>query len=77
MDGAYIALRGYKFQFDRTFLDVFNIPTTQIEIEQLQDYWYDDYLFLGKYHNTDYPPAEPNQRIKKPYVQSIVQFRIN
>ncbi|MDP2336044.1 MAG: hypothetical protein Q8N05_06275 [Bacteroidota bacterium] len=74
MDGAYIALRGYKFQFDRTILEIFNKPTTQIEIEQLQDYSYDDYLVQVKYHNTDYTPAEQKQKIKKPLVQIIEQF---
>jgi hypothetical protein len=64
MDGAYIALRGYKFQFDRTILEVFNNPTTQIEIEQLQDYGYDDYQVQVKYHNTDYTPAEQNKKLK-------------
>ena len=77
MDGAYIALRGYKFQFDRTILELFNNPTKTIEIEQLQDYGYDDYLVQVKYHNTDYTPAEQKQKIKKPLVLLFEQFLKN
>lgn len=74
MDGAYIALRGYKFQFDRTILEIFNNPNKSIEIEQLQDYGFDDYLIQVKYHNTDYTPAQQKQKIKKPLVQLFDQY---
>ena len=77
MDGAYIALRGYKFQFDRTILEIFNNTTKTIEIEQLQDYGYDDYLVQVKYHNTDYTAAQQKQQIKKPLVQLFEQFLKN
>lgn len=77
MDGAYIALRGYKFQFDRTILEIFNNSTKTIEIEQLQDYGFDDYLVQVKYHNTDYTPAQQKQKIKKPLVQLFEQFLKN
>lgn len=77
MDGAYIALRGYKFQFDRTMLEVFNNSTKIIEIEQLQDYGFDDYLVQVKYHNTDYTAPEQKQKIKKPLVSLIEQFLKN
>jgi hypothetical protein len=77
MDGAYIALRGYKFQFDRTLLEIFNNPTKTIEIEQLQDYGFDDYLVQVKYHNTDYTPAQQKQKIKKPLVQLFEQYLKN
>lgn len=75
MDGAYIALRGYKFQFDRTILEMFNNSTKTIEIEQLQDYGYDDYNIQVKYHNTDYTASEQKQKIKKPLLQIIEQFK--
>lgn len=77
MDGAYIALRGYKFQFDRTILEIFNNPTKTIEIEQLQDYGFDDYLIQVKYHNTDYTPSQQKQKIKKPLVQLFNQYLKN
>ena len=67
MDGAYIALRGYKFQFDRSILEMFNNPAKEIEIEQLQDYGYDDYLVQVKYHNTDYTPSQQKQKVKKTF----------
>lgn len=74
MDGAYIALRGYKFQFDRTILEIFNNSTNTIEIEQLQDYGFDDYLVQVKYHNTDYTAAQQKQKIKKPLVKLFEQY---
>lgn len=74
MDGAYIALRGYKYQFDRTILEIFNNSTKTIEIEQLQDYGYDDYLVQVKYHNTDYSEAQQKQKVKKPLVQLFEQY---
>src|SRR5690554_355855 len=77
MDGAYIALRGYKFQFDRTILEIFNNSTKTIEIEQLQDYGYDDYLVQVKYHNTNYTAPQQKQKIKKPLVQLFDQYLKN
>ncbi len=77
MDGAYIALRGYKFQFDRSILEIFNNPTELVEIEQLQDYGFDDYLVQVKYHNTDYTPAQQKQKIINPLVQLFDQFLKN
>lgn len=77
MDGAYIALRGYKFQFDRTILEIFNNSTKTIEIEQLQDYGYDNYLVQVKYHNTNYTTAQQKQKIKKPLVQLFEQYLKN
>jgi hypothetical protein len=77
MDGAYIALRGYKFQFDRTILEIFNKSTKMIEIEQLQDYGYDDYLVQVKYHNTNYTAPQQKQKIKKPLVQLFDQYLKN
>lgn len=77
MDGAYIALRGYKFQFDRTILELFNNSTKTIEIEQLQDYGFDDYLVQVKYHNTDYTAPQQKQKIKKPLVLLFEQFLKN
>lgn len=77
MDGAYIALRGYKFQFDRSILEIFNNPTKTIEIEQLQDYGYDDYFVQVKYHNTYYTAAQQKQQIKKPLVQLFQQYLKN
>jgi hypothetical protein len=74
MDGAYIALRGYKYQFDRTIVEIFNNPNGEVEIEQLQDYGYNDYLVQVKYHNTDYTAAQQNQKVKKPLVFLFEQF---
>jgi len=63
MDGAYTALSGYKFQFDKTILEIFENPSKSIQIEQVQDYGYDDFVVQVKYHNTDY--TLPQQKAKK------------
>jgi len=77
MDGAYIALRGYKFQFDRTIIEIFRNPKSKIGVEQLQDYGFDDYLVQVKYHNTDYNAAQQKQKIKKPLLLLFDQFLAN
>ncbi|MFT5916225.1 MAG: hypothetical protein ACJAWV_000627 [Flammeovirgaceae bacterium] len=77
MDGAYIALRGYKFQFDRTILELFNNSTKTIDIEQLQDYGFNDYLIQVKYHNTEYTAPQQKQKIKTPLVLLVEQFLKN
>lgn len=77
MDGAYISLRGYKFQFDKTILEIFDNSTKTIEIEQLQDYGFDDYLVQVKYHNTIYTASQQKQKIKKPLILLIEQFLKN
>ncbi|MBK6606337.1 MAG: hypothetical protein IPG24_12870 [Leptospiraceae bacterium] len=75
MDGAFIALKGYKFQFDKTILEIFSNPTKKIYIEQLQDYGLDNYLVQVKYHNTDYSATQQKQMIRKPLLQLIHQFK--
>lgn len=77
MDGAYISLRGYKFQFDKTILEIFDNSTKTIEIEQLQDYGFDDYLVQVKYHNTLYTASQQKQKIKEPLILLIEQFLKN
>lgn len=69
MDGAYVALTGYKFQFDKSMLEIFNNPKKEIKIEHLQDYGYDNYLVQVKYHNTDYTSSQQKQKIKEPLIK--------
>jgi|GEM_PF-1115706 len=77
MDGAYIALKGYKYQFDRTILELFNNPKKTIQIEQLQDYGYDDYYVQVKYHDTIYNDAKKKEKIKDPLIKILKQFISN
>jgi len=77
MDGAYIALRGYKYQFDKTILEIFANPTSNIIVEQIQDYGYDDYEVQVKYHNTDYDAAAQKAKTKKPILQLIDNYISN
>lgn len=77
MDGAYIALRGHKYQFDKTILEIFANPTLDVKVEQIQDYAYDDYEVQVKYHNTNYDPATQKAKTKKPILQLIDNYIVN
>ncbi|WP_343662236.1 hypothetical protein [Chryseobacterium mucoviscidosis] len=74
MDGAYTALKGYKFQFDKTILELFNNPKKVIEIEQLQDYAFDDYYIQVKHHDTIYSESKRKEKIKDPLLKLLDQF---
>ena len=71
MDGAFIALRGYKFQFDKTILEIFENPTKTIKIEQIQDYGFDDFIIQVKYHNTDFTGPQKKAKKKTPILQLL------
>jgi len=77
MDGAYVAIRGFKYQFDRSIVEIFNNPSKPIRIEQLQDYEYDDYFVQVKYHDTIYTAPQQKQKIKKPLLQLIDQHKVD
>jgi hypothetical protein len=77
MDGAYIALRGYKYQFDKTILEIFVNPASNVKVEQIQDYSYDDYEVQVKYHNTDYDAPAQKAKTKKPILQLIDNYIAN
>jgi len=77
MDGAYIALKGYKFQFDKTILELFNNPKKTIQIEQIQDFGYDDYYVQVKHHDTSYSKAKQKEKIKVPIIKLLEQFKVN
>lgn len=75
MDGAFVALKGYKFQFDKTILEIFDKPDKTVSVEQIQDYGFDDYCVQVKYHNTDYTLPQQKAKQKKPILQLIDQFK--
>lgn len=75
IDGAYIALKGYCFQFDKTILEIFQNPTSSIAIEQIQDFGYDDYIVQVKHHDTDYSKAQRKAKKKKPILQLLDEFK--
>jgi len=75
MDGAYVAIKGFKYQFDRSIVEIFNNPTKPIRIEQLQDYEFDNYFVQVKYHDTDYTAPQQKQKIKKPLLQLLDQHK--
>ena len=77
MDGAYVALRGYKFQFDKTIFEIFSNPKKKVSIEQAQDLGIDDYLIQVKYHDTVYTAPQQKALIKKPLIGLIDQFLLD
>lgn len=76
MDGAYVAIKGFKYQFDRSIIEIFNNPSKLVRIEQLQDYEFDNYFVQVKYHDTDYTAAQQKQKIKKPLLQLLDQHKV-
>lgn len=74
MDGAYVAIKGFKYQFDRSIIEIFNNPTKPIRIEQLQDYEFDNYFVQVKFHDTSYTAPQQKQKIKKPLLQLLDQY---
>ncbi|WP_196887526.1 hypothetical protein [Aureivirga sp. CE67] len=77
MDGGYIAIKGFKYQFDRTLIEIFNNSSKSVRIEQLQDYEFDNYFVQVKYHNTDYSASQQKQKIKKPLLQLLNQHKVD
>lgn len=77
MDGAYVAIKGFKYQFDRSIIAIFNNPSIHVRIEQLQDYEFDNYFVQVKYHDTDYTAPQQKQKIKKPLLQLLDQHKID
>ena len=75
MDGAYVAIKGFKYQFDRTIIEIFDNPSKPIRIEQLQDYEFDNYYVQVKYHDTTYTAPQQKQKIKKPLLQLLNQHK--
>lgn len=69
-DGGYIALRGFKYQFDKTILQIFS-QAIDVSIEQLQDLGYDDYIVQVKYHDTDYTVSQQKAKKKEPILQLL------
>jgi hypothetical protein len=74
LDGGYIALRGFRYQFDKTILAIFS-QSADVTVEQLQDLGYDDYLVQVKYHDTNYDAAQQKARKKAPILQLIGEYQ--
>lgn len=77
MDGAYVAIKGFKYQFDRSIIEIFNNPSIPVRIEQLQDYEFDNYFVQVKYHDTDYTAPQQKQKVKKPLLQLFDQHKVD
>lgn len=77
MDGAYVAIKGFKYQFDRSIVEIFSNPLIPVRIEQLQDYEFDNYFVQVKYHDTDYTAPQQKQKIKKPLLQLLDQHKVD
>ena len=74
IDGAYLALKGYCYQFDKTIFEIYNNPDKEINIEQVQDLGFDNYVIQVKHHNTEYAESQQKALIKKPVIQLLKEF---
>lgn len=72
-DGGYDAIRGFAFQFDATFLEVFANPTVVIEVEGEQDISRDDFYIQVKLRSARFSLS----RIALAVKQIIKQFVAN
>jgi len=70
-DGGYIALKGFSYQFDKTIAEIFDHPKTSVNIKQVQDLNFDDYVIQVKHHDTRYSPSQIRARKKKPIIQLL------
>jgi len=75
-DGAYYAIKGFVYQFDKTILEILNQTDEEasVKIEQEQDLEYENYVVQVKYYETKYKPAQQKQKIKDATLKLITDF---
>lgn len=73
-DGAYYAIKGYVYQYDKTILEVLNNPDTDISFEVSQDINYKNYVLQVKHkEKKDYTSS----KIKPAVIQLLKLFKQN
>jgi hypothetical protein len=75
-DGGYVAIKGFCYQFDKTIIEIFS-QSSDVQVEQLQDLGFDDYLIQVKHHDTNYNDSQQKAKKKKPILALIEQFQNN
>jgi len=75
-DGAYYAIKGFVYQFDKTILEILNQTDDEafVKIEQEQDLEYENYVVQVKYYETKYKPAQQKQKIKDATLKLMTDF---
>ncbi len=74
MDGAYYAIKGYSYQFDKTLIAILSNDDEESEVgvEKIQDLDHNDYVFQIKYRETkDYT----NTSLREPVMQLLQLFK--
>ncbi len=74
MDGAYYALKGYAYQFDKSILDILGQEdeNQQIGIEKIQDIDSDDYVTQVKYREARNYSAT---LLREPVLQLVEEYK--
>jgi len=70
-NGGYYAIKGFTYQFDKSLLEVFNNPTYDVEVEQVQDICVNSYYIQVKYKETQ---SYSGSKIKPAIVQLLDCF---
>lgn len=75
-DGAYYAIKGFIYQFDKTILEILNQTDegASVKIEQEQDLEYENYVVQVKYYETIYSKPQQKQRIKDATLKLMTDF---
>jgi hypothetical protein len=78
-DGAYFAIKGFIYQFDKTILEVLNQTDENafVKIEQEQDLEYDNLVVQVKYYETVYSKPQQKQKIKEATLKLMPDFALD
>ena len=75
-DGAYFAIKGFIYQFDKTIFEILNQTDEEasVKIEQEQDLEYENYVVQVKYYETKYTKPQQKQKIKDATLKLMTDF---
>ena len=75
-DGAYYAIKGFIYQFDKTILEILNQNDENkfVKIEQEQDLEYENYVVQVKYYETVYTKPQQKQKTKDATLKLMTDF---
>ncbi len=78
-DGAYYAIKGFIYQFDKTILEILNQTDNNalVKIEQEQDLEYENYVVQVKYYETVYTKPQQKQKIKDATLKLMTDFALD
>lgn len=78
-DGAYFAIKGFIYQFDKTILEILKQEDENafVKIEQEQDLEYENFVVQVKYHGTKYSESKQKELIGKPTFKLLKSFQQN